>query len=116
MLTEDELSEIEQRCQAAPEGPWMVTLNENFSFHVRKHAETAPRISPKFYPEEVVRRLAEFDVTDENGFVVHNPQVQCAVADGVLHQLNFIAHARADVPRLLAEIKALRKNQVLSGR
>jgi len=110
MLTETEFDEIEQRCNAAPEGPWMVELNEDFSYFVQRHTETAPRISKKFYPSEVAQRLPEFDVTDKNGYVVHNPQMQCDLTDSTINQLNFIAYAREDIPKLIAEVKELKKN------
>ena len=109
MLTEAELNEIEQRCDAAPNGPWMVELNEDFSYFVRRHTETAPRISKKFYPNEVAQRLPEFDVTDSNGYVVHNPQMVCDVTESTINQLNFIAYARVDMPKLIDEVKELRK-------
>lgn len=108
MLTEKELKEIEQRCQAAPEAPWMVELIEHDTFFILKHVETAATIDAKFYPPEVAQRTAEFDVTDKHGYIIHNPDMICDVSDGECAKLEFIAHSREDVPKLLAEIRELR--------
>ena len=115
-MTENELTEIEQRCHAAPEGPWMVELIEHDTFFVAKHVETAATINPKFYPQEVAQRTAEFDVTDKYGYVIHNPKMQCDLTDGTLAKLNFIAHAREDVPKLVEEIRELREKLGLTGK
>lgn len=108
MLTNKQLSEIERRCNAAPEGPWMVELTDIDHFFVVKHIETAPVIDRKFYPAEVAKRTAEFDVLDEHGYVRFNPEMFCDLTDGQIGKLEFIAHAREDMPKLIAEVKELR--------
>jgi hypothetical protein len=107
-MTEKELTAIERRCQATPEGPWLVELVEHDLFFVAKHIKTAPTINRKFYPNEVAQRTPEFDVTDECGYVIHNPNMVCGVSAGEIAKLNFIAYAREDVPKLIAEIRELR--------
>lgn len=115
-MTENELSEIEQRCEVTPEGPWLVELIDYDKFFVAKHVETRAAIDKKFYPPEVAQRVPEFDVTDSNGYVIHNPQMVCDVSDGLIAKTNFIAHAREDVPRLLAEVRELRAKLGLNGK
>ncbi len=94
----------------------MVELTEHDTFFVLTHVETAATINPKFYPKEVAQRTAEFDVTDKYGYVIHNPKMQCDLTDGAVAKLEFIAHAREDVPKLLAEIRELRERLGLSGK
>ena len=108
LMTENELTEIERRCKATPEGPWLVELVEHDLFFVARHIETAPTINAKFYGKEVAQRTPEFDVTDKCGYVIHNPNMVCDVSDGEIAKLNFIAYAREDVPKLIAEIRELR--------
>ena len=115
MMTERELTEIEQRCGATPEGPWLVELVECDMFVVRKHVETAAAINKKFYPPEVAQRVPEFDVTDRYGYVIHNPKMLCDVSDGLIAKTHFIAHAREDVPKLIAEIRELRVRLEIDG-
>lgn len=109
MMTEAEIAEIEKRCEAALEGPWMVELNEDFSFSVLNHVETAPTISAKFYGDEIARRTSEFDVTDKHGYVIHNPKMNCGISQERIATLNFLAHSREDIPKLLKEVRDLRR-------
>jgi hypothetical protein len=108
MMTETQLSEIEKRCQATPEGPWLVELQDYDTFFVAKHVETAPTINAKFYGKEIAQRTPEFDVTDKHGYVIHNPDMCCDVSAGMIAKLNFIAYTREDIPKLLAEVRELR--------
>jgi hypothetical protein len=94
----------------------MVVLDDDFRFEVLRHVEAAVSISQSFYPKEVAQRTAEFDVTDKHGYVVHNPHMQCDLTDEILNKLKFIAHAREDVPKLVAEIRALREKQGVAGK
>lgn len=94
----------------------MVELVDHDTFFVAKHVKTAATINPKFYPKEVAQRTPEFDVTDEHGYVIHNPKMVCDVSDGAIAKLNFIAYAREDIPRLIAEVRALREKLGPSGK
>ena len=114
-MTEKELNDIEQRCQATPEGPWLAELTEHDTFFIAKHVETAATINAKFYPPEVAQRTPEFDVTDKHGYVIHNPDMVCDISDGERAKLEFIAHSREDVPKLLAEIRELREKLNIKG-
>lgn len=86
-LTESELAEIRARMDAATPGPW-VKVNAFSS-----------------YPECDDKDL-HFAIHDSQSnqiaFVEENYWVEDYEADS-----NFIAHARTDVPRLLAHIEAL---------
>lgn len=116
MMTENELTEIEQRCHATPEGPWLVELTDYDNFFVAKHIETTAAINRKFYPEEVAQRTPEFDVLDKHGYVIHNPTMVCEVSDDNIAKLNFIAYSREDVPKLIAEVRELRAKLGIDGK
>ncbi len=115
-MTEKELSEIEQRCHATPEGPWLVELTDHDNFFVAKHVETTAAINRKFYPQEVAQRTREFDVLDKHGYVIYNREMVCDVSDGTIAKLNFIAHSREDVPNLIAEVRELRAKLGIDGK
>lgn len=76
-MTNEELNAIEQRCNAATEGPWEMCASSIVKW-------------------EGGMLAAEW--IDNSGM----PREQL-MADGA-----FIAHAREDVPRLIAEVKRLR--------
>lgn len=76
-MTEEELGEIEARAAAVPRGPWVV--------------ETSPRGYPQRITNAEALLLAE---------CYTNPDYPPAVA-------RFLAHAREDIPRLLAEVRRL---------
>lgn len=116
MMTGNELTAIEERCRVAPEGPWLVELVDHDTFFVAKHVETGTTINRKFYPKEVAQRTPEFDVTDKHGYIIHNPKMVCDVSDGAIAKLNFIAYAREDIPKLIAEVRELRQKLGLSGK
>lgn len=84
-MTEEELEEIEKRANAATEGPWEVVPDPD-----------------KPYLDKVVRHYGH--LTDL--------LAQCFHTNG---NATFIAHAREDVPALIAEVRRLRaENQELS--
>ena len=99
-MTDDELDAIEARADVATPGPWrwadwMVTFGEMESddFNNRRWLEAndsgdAPRL--------VSREI--------------DPELILTVEDPIEHEGNrvFLAHARADVPALIAEIRRLR--------
>lgn len=87
-MSDDELDAIEQRCAAASPGPW-----ESF-IEGRDHVsgDTIIRIGGP--------------VGDEPDMYVYRERDKASDAD-----YDFIAHARQDVPRLLAEIRRLRNGR-----
>lgn len=107
MLTEQEINEIQNRCNAAPEGPWMVSLNKDHTIDVQRHVETSVTIAKDFFPEEIQKRPAEWDVQDKHDYFI--PTREADVMDGTKNKLNFIAYAREDMPKLLAEIYRLKE-------
>lgn len=109
MLTESEFSEIENRCSAAQRGPWMVKLMEHKLICVGTHSETAVRVDQKLLSEEVRQQVDEWDVKDDHGFIRPCPQVE-SMTKSIQSTLEFIAYSRTDVPKLLEEIKRLKRN------
>jgi hypothetical protein len=107
-LSEEALQEIESRCQSATRGPWtekhirrIVKLGyekaDLFRKMQEKHRETgdidlelATRLG---LPPSLARRYAKR---------VRN-------TDQILHDLRFMANAREDVQRLLAELRRQRQ-------
>lgn len=90
-MTEQELNEIEARAKEALEGPWTATKN---TMSVRFI------LDPEFL---------------ESSLAVETPHVTVPVnapliPRGLLHHTDaeFIAHAREDVPKLIAEVRRLR--------
>lgn len=80
-LNPEELAAMEARCEAATPGPW----NDR----------------------------DELELRDPNGYAVvwfYPPNTDLWEHQGTeLHDANFIAHARTDMPRLIAEVKRLRE-------
>lgn len=107
-MNDRELLQISERCHKAPKGPWMVSLNEDYTIEIRCHVETTVTISEKFYPSEVAQRPSEF-VTDDYGYVVLKREFQPDLLDSTMDTLDFVAHSRTDIPKLIAEIKRLRE-------
>lgn len=85
-MTSEELREIEQRCEAASEGPWRYEVDEK----------------PGVVTWEHVRGPRPFALHQST----NHPQDS--------RDLAFIAHARTDVPRLVAEVRRLQAE--LEGR
>ncbi len=80
-MTEEELSEIERRCEAARMGPWTSYIEG------RDHTSGSNII--------LVGPTAE-------------PNDDIDIVGATEADQDFIAHARSDVPRLLAEVRRLR--------
>lgn len=85
-MTDEQLAEIEARCEAATPGPW-----------ARKRGQFT--------------RVVSF--SDENGTVVASTYTSSFAPPKIqaMENASFIAHARTDVPALLAEVKRLRRWQ-----
>ncbi len=86
-LSEDELDAIDRRAASASKGPW------------RSFIEGRDHMSG----DDFIRLGDEHDA--ELDMYVSLDGVPAAAAD-----LDFIAHARQDVPRLLAEVRRLRRS------
>lgn len=80
-MTEEELSEIEQRCEAARKGPWTSYIEGRDHTSGSNIIQVGPTAEPKDDIDIVGATEADQD---------------------------FMAHARSDVPRLLAEVRRLR--------
>lgn len=98
-LSEEELAAIKARADAATLGPWIAV---NRPYGNPRHRVGRPR-----------RRL-QADSRYGRGPVVE-PLLNCRSSDEEEAALNaeFVAHAREDVPRLLAEIVRLRRENAL---
>lgn len=79
-MTDEQLAEIRLRCDAATEGPWEVAWKTDFIWQLDGDGD-------RFEP------IAEAHYAEGNH---HN-------------NATFIAHARADIPALLAEVERLRE-------
>ena len=84
-----ELAEIESRCLAATKGPWQSFIEG------RDHLSGDSFI-----------RTGGMD----------NDSPDLYLAGGTLHDQDFIAHARQDIPRLVAEVRKLQAQLLTSGR
>jgi hypothetical protein len=82
-VTPDQLAAIRERCEAALEGPWMVDADN-------PQIVMAPDNPPSTFDGFLIARIISPDAAQVD-----------ADAD-------FIAHARDDVPALLAEVERLR--------
>jgi hypothetical protein len=90
-ITPERIAEIKARCEAATEGPWVVEDWGDETYPSPSIvAPPSTCIPPRGYPcEDLGNRI----IYDEDG--------DCSDDD-----INFIAHARADVPDLLAALEA----------
>jgi len=84
-MTEEQLEAIRKRAEKATEGPW---------FHTGYHVATKPGISGGYPPNS-----ASICETFDGEYIENNNGINDA---------SFIAHAREDIPKLLAEIDRLR--------
>ncbi len=124
-MTDTELAEIKARADAATPGPWVGELslsNYLFAHYAIRTAESLPAHpwSPRFiawmcgmlgepgssaYPQLKVCECchrAYFRGRELHVDVRDDPQIQADVA--------FLAHAREDVPALIAEIEKLKED------
>jgi hypothetical protein len=101
-VTNEELEEIELRCEAATPGPWFVRhLDDDYAMNL-----TAVSTTPDTGQGE---RWPNFDSTTIVAATLVQQPRYVDLADGRWDEnARFIAHARTDIPRLVAEIKRLR--------
>lgn len=91
MLTQKELAAIRERAERATEGPWSVYYGRAFS-HERFDSDGDKRL-----PTGIGQVFISHDHWDGNYF------------DASDEDIEFIAHAREDIPKLLAEIERLQR-------
>lgn len=101
MLTDEDLDAIEARARAATAGPWYVCyLDDDHAMNLTAVAtEVIPTGTrwPNFDPAKVVAAT-----------LVQQPRYVSHAAECWDEDADFIAQARADVPRLLQEVRRLR--------
>lgn len=100
-MTEEELTAIEERANAATPGPWRWSNWLTTFGHIEEGDPSQWRTLETFEGGETPRvHLRE-----------HDPKSILTVEDPVEHDGNrrFIAHARTDVPALVAEVRRLRR-------
>ena len=102
-LTDEELSEIEERARAATPGPWHVRqLDDDFAMSL-----VAIGTVPDTGASE---RWQDFDHRHiVAATLVQQPRYVDVADERWDENANFIANARQDVPRLIAEIRRLRR-------
>jgi hypothetical protein len=102
-LSEERLSEIEKRCAAATPGPWLVFCTPaagETSFVVAEHVAAGVCVCRDYWPPG-------YDPpADAHGYFVDDPR--SGLPEYKAGQAAFIAHARRDVPDLVAEVRRLR--------
>lgn len=82
-MTDKELAEIRARCEAATKGPWVECRNgggDDFLYSIDSEPTGLPIV-----------------------------KADCGVYPPEKEDADFIAHAREDIPKLLAEVERLRK-------
>lgn len=116
-ISEEELAEIEARANAAVQGPWagftdgtvrtttkFVTMLKDRS---RPRKQQRPRVvTVASLPEPIATATADERLIQ--AIFNRNADGLSVFEQDKLDTVNFIAHARADVPRLIAEIRRLR--------
>lgn len=102
-MTDEELNEIEARAQAATEGPWVpdryegdLTARAIRGCCTKKSPHGPGDFSDRYGNEDCTGQWQTEIVTTDCGVYTHNE------AD-----IDFIAHARQDVPALVAEVRRL---------
>jgi hypothetical protein len=113
LLTDAEVEAMERRCIEATPGPWTAdilgTLEEAKALGRFRWVQPEPEFGPWRIPTQVevgiVRRLpAKVRKPDDTPLPIGLPGVVEVTAADAL----FIAHAREDMPKLIAELKRLR--------
>ncbi|WP_406129200.1 hypothetical protein OIE52_05675 [Streptomyces canus] len=102
-LTDEELSEIEELALAATPGPWHVRqLDDDFAMSLVAISTVPDTGADKRWPDFDHRKMVAATLVQQPRYV--------DVADERWDEnANFIANARQDVPRPIAEIRRLRR-------
>ncbi len=101
-LTDDELAAIERRATKATPGPWFVRwLDDDAAMNL-----VAVGTEPDTGLHE---RYPDFDAGTMVALTVVQDPLYALISDGrEVENAEFIAHARLDIDRLLAEVRTLR--------
>ena len=102
-MTAEELSEIEELARAATPGPWHVRqLDDDFAMSLVAISTVPDTGTGERWPDFDHRQIVAATLVQQPRYV--------DVADERWDEnANFIANARQDVPRLIAEIRRLRR-------
>jgi hypothetical protein len=102
-MTDDELDEIDDRAQHATPGPWFVRfLDDDYAMNLVAVSTLPATGRGERWPD-----FAAGDIVAAT--LIQGPIPYVNSRDGLWDQnAAFIAHARSDVPRLIAEIRRLR--------
>jgi hypothetical protein len=103
-MTDVELDEIARRADAATSGPWHVRfLDDDYAANLVAVSTTPDTGRGEWWPN--------FDhATIVAATLIQHPHRYVDVADARWDEnAAFIAHARSDIPRLIAEIRRLRE-------
>jgi hypothetical protein len=102
MITESELLEMERRAAEATAGPWFVRFLDD------SHAMNLTAVSTSA-GSDGVEAWPNFDATEiVAATLIQAPRYADIADDRWDANAEFIAHAREDMPRLIAEIRRLR--------
>jgi hypothetical protein len=101
-LTDQQLDEIEQRADAATKGPWGFYDGDNYA-DVAADLTMTGRGSYSY--REKIARLEDETYWDDSA---HEDDDEDRAPEQMAANAAFIAHARADMPVLLAEVRRLR--------
>ena len=105
-MSDDELAEIEKRCNATQRGPWMAHLKSDYSIVILTHVERATTISRDFLPPEIRTRPAEWDVEDKFEYI--RPCKEADVSNEAIKLITFLAHSKEDIAKLITEVRNLK--------
>ncbi len=98
----DWVAEIETRAQAASPGPWFIRHLDDTHAMSLIAISTVDSVRDERWPDFDHREIVAATLIQEPRYV--------DIADGRWdHNAHFIAAARTDIPRLVAEIKRLRR-------
>lgn len=112
-LTEEYLAEVEARCAAATEGPW-VECRHLESVEADAACGCGYRggiFGLEFDPSYMVCEMGSTLIPGEEGLEAPRYPRPLEIANA-----RFIAHARTDVPKLLAEIRRLKAQLASAGK
>lgn len=96
-VTDEYLAEVEARYAAATEGPWEIDYNETVG-HIKSLAD----------PDRHTPTVARYDIWFDGRVSDHFAESMGYTKEGEQANGVFIAHARLDVPTLVAEVRRLR--------
>jgi hypothetical protein len=108
-ISDEELCSIQARADEATPGPWFVRqLDDDYASSLVA-VSTAPDTGrgerwPAFDSGEIIAAT-----------LIQNPIPYVSMDDGWDQNAEFIAHARSDIPSLIAEIRRLRRFLMESG-